>query len=112
MFKKELLLCFALILMGAIDCVTTVTGTICFGAVEINPLFAELTKTNILLFSVIKLATVVLTGLLFYKADTIVKMAKGSSQSVKHVLHSGYAISLIMFTAAVTNNIITVAGIM
>ena len=112
MFKKELLFCFALILMGAIDWVTTVTGTICFGAVEINPLFAEITKTNILLFSVIKLATVVLTGLLFYKADTIVKMAKSSSHSAKRALYSGYVLSLTMFTVAVTNNIITVAGIM
>jgi hypothetical protein len=112
MFKKELLFCFALILMGAIDWVTTVTGTLCFGAVEINPLFAGLTKTNILLFSAIKLTIVVLTGLLFYKAGTIVNMLKSTSHLGKRTLESGYALSLMMLTVAVTNNVITVARIM
>ncbi len=112
MFKKELLFCFALISMGTIDWVTTVTGTLCFGAVEINPLLAGLTKTNILLFSVIKLTIVVLTGLLFYKAGTIVNMLKSSSHLGKRALESGYALSLMMLTVAVTNNIVTVARIM
>jgi hypothetical protein len=110
MLKKELLFCFALILMGMLDWATTVTGTLCFGAVEINPLFAELTNTNILLFSVIKLTAVVVTGLLFYKAGTIVTMVKGSSHLGKRALESGYAISLMALTVIVTNNIITVAS--
>jgi hypothetical protein len=112
MFKKELLCCFALILMGLLDWVTTVTGALCFGAVEINPLFAGLTNTNILLFSVIKLTAVVLTGLLFYKAGTIVTMVKSSSRLGKRALESGYALSLMMLTFVVTNNLITVARIM
>ena len=112
MFKKELLFCFALISMGAIDWVTTVTGTLYFGAVEINPLFAGLTKTNILFFSVIKLTIVALTGLLFYKAGTIVKMVKSSSHLGKRALESGYVLSFMMLTVAVTNNILTVARIM
>jgi len=111
MLKKELLFCFALILMGMLDWVTTVTGTLCFGAVEINPLFAELTETNILLFSVIKLTIVVLTGFLFYKADKIAEMLKSNSHIGKRVLESGYAISLMALTVAVTNNIITVARV-
>ena len=111
MLKKELLFCFALILMGMLDWATTVTGTLCFGAVEINPLFAELTETNILLFSVIKLTIVVLTGFLFYKADKIAEMLKSNSHIGKRVLESGYAISLMALTVAVTNNIITVARV-
>jgi hypothetical protein len=110
MLKKELLFCFALILMGMLDWVTTVTGTLCFGAVEINPLFAGLTNTNILLFSVIKLTAVVVTGLLFYKAGTIVTMVQGSSHLGKRALESGYAISLMALAVVVTNNIITVAS--
>jgi hypothetical protein len=111
MLKKELLFCFALIFMGMLDWATTVTGTLCFGAVEINPLFAGLTETNILLFSIIKLAVVVLTGVLFYKADKIVEMLKSNSHLGKRVLESGYAISLMVLTVAVTNNIITVARV-
>jgi hypothetical protein len=53
--------------------VTTVTGVLCFGAVEINPMFAGLTKANILVYSEIKLSIVVLAGVLFYKAGKIEK---------------------------------------
>lgn len=112
MLKKGLLFGFALILMGTLDWVTTVTGTLWFGATEVNPLFAGLTQTNILLFSVIKLAAVVLTGCLFYKADKIVEVVKSNSHLGKRVLQSGYAISLIALTFAVTNNMITVASAM
>jgi hypothetical protein len=112
MFKKELLFCFALILMGILDWVTTVTGILCFGAVEINPLFAGLTKVNILVYSGIKLSMVVLVGFLFYKADKIEKMLKGNSHLGKRFLESGYVVSLMTLTVAVTNNIITVVRAM
>jgi hypothetical protein len=111
-FKKELLFCFALILMGVLDWLTTVTGVLCFGAVEINPLFTGLTKANILVYSEIKLAIVVLTGFLFYKADKIEKMLRGNSHLVKRFLESGYFVSLMALTVAVTNNIITVVRTM
>jgi len=112
MFKKELLFCFALILMGFLDWLTTVTGILCFGAVEINPLFAGLTQASILVYSGIKLSIVVLVGFLFYKADKIEKMLRGNSLLGKRVLELGYAASLITMTIAVTNNIITVARVM
>ena len=67
MFKKELLFCSALILMGILDWLTTVTGILCFGAVEVNPLFAGLTKTNILVCSEIKLSIVYLQEFCFIK---------------------------------------------
>jgi hypothetical protein len=112
MCKKELLFCFALILMGSLDWVTTVTGVLCCGAVEMNVLFAGLTTTNILLYSVIKLTIVVLTGFLFYKADRIAKMLRSNSHLGKRVLESGYFITLMTLTIVVTNNIITVARVM
>jgi len=107
MLKKEIVFCFALILMGFLDWVTTVTGILCFGAVEINPLFAGLTKANILVYSGIKLSAVVLVGFLFYKAGKIEKMLSNSHFG-KRFLESGYFISLMTLTAVVTNNIITV----
>jgi len=112
MLKKEVLFGFALILMGTLDWVTTVTGTLWFGAVEVNPLFAGLTQTNILLFSVVKLTAVVLTGCLFYKADKIVEVVKSNSHLGKRILESGYAVALMTLTVAVTNNMITVARVM
>jgi hypothetical protein len=107
--KKELLCCFALILMGALDWLTTVTGVLCFGAVEINPLFAALTKANVLVYSEIKLTIVVLVGVLFYNAGNIGKMVKDNSHLVKRFLESGYIVSLTALTVAVVNNVITVA---
>ena len=112
MFKKELLFCFVLILMGILDWLTTVTGVLCFGAVEINPLFAGLTKVNILVYSGIKLSIVVLVGFLFYKADKIEKMLRGNSHLGKRFLESGYFVSLMILTVVVTNNIITVVRVM
>jgi hypothetical protein len=112
MFKKELLFCFVLILMGTIDLVTTVIGILFFGAVEMNPLFAGLTKANILVYSGIKLTIVVLTGFLFYKADKIGKMLQSNSHLGTRVLKSGCFTSLMILTVAVTNNIIAVAGVM
>jgi hypothetical protein len=112
MFKKKLLFCFALILMGTMDLATTVVGILCFGAVEINPLFAGLTEANILVYSGIKLTIVMLTGFLFYKADNIGKMLQSSSHLGKRILESGCFTSLMILTVAVTNNIITVARIM
>ena len=112
MFKKELLFCFVLILMGILDWLTTVTGILCFGVVEINPLFAGLTKVNILVYSGIKLSIVVLTGFLFYKADKIEKMLRGNSHLGKRFLEAGYFVSFVILTAVVTSNIITVVRVM
>jgi hypothetical protein len=112
MFKKERLLCFVLILLGFLDWLTTITGVLCFGAVEINPLLAGLTKENILAFSSIKLSIVVFVGFLFYKAEKIGKMLEGNSHMGKRFLQSGYVASLMTLMVAVTNNIITVATIM
>jgi hypothetical protein len=112
MFKKELLFCSVLILMGILDWLTTVTGILCFGVVEINPLFAGLTKVNILVYSGIKLSIVVLVGFLFHKADKIEKMLRGNSHLGKRFLQSGYFVSLMTLTVAVTSNIITVVRVM
>jgi hypothetical protein len=110
--KKELLCCFALILMGALDWLTTVTGVLCLGAVEVNPLFAELTRANVLVYSEIKLTVVVLVGVLFYNAGNIGKMLRGDSHLVKRLLDSGYFVSLMALTVAVVNNVITVVRVM
>jgi hypothetical protein len=112
MFKKELLFCSVLILMGILDWFTTVTGILCLGAVEINPLFAGLTKVNILVYSGIKLSIVVLVGFLFYKADKIEKMLRGNSHLGKRFLEAGYFVSFMILTAVVTSNIITVVRVM
>ena len=96
--------------MGFIDWLTTVVGILYFGAAEINPLFAGMTKTNLLAFSGIKLTTTVLIGFLFYKAYAIKKTPKVISQFEKRFLKSGYLLALMTLSVVVTNNVMAVTG--
>ena len=65
--------------MGFLDCLTTVLGVLYFGAVEINPLFAGIIDSNILVYSGIKLSTAVLIGFLFYKGHAMEKTLGSTS---------------------------------
>jgi hypothetical protein len=111
MFRKGLFFCFVLILMGSMDWLTTVVGIVCFGAVEVNPLFASLTQMNIFAFSVVKLLTVVLIGSLFYKAGSFKGVSVGCSSFSGRVLDSGYFASLVLLSFVVTNNAIAIARV-
>jgi hypothetical protein len=60
--KTAVLPSFLLVLMGSIDCVTTVIGTLYFGAIEMNPIMAGVVS-NVPLFMVLKLtATFCIAG--------------------------------------------------
>jgi len=104
--------CFALILMGSLDWLITIIGILNFGAVEVNPLFSGITKTNLLAYSGIKLSMVALTGFLFYKLGNIEKMSASNSHFGKRFVESGYSVTLMALTAVVTNNIIAVVKVM
>jgi hypothetical protein len=104
--------CSALILMGSLDWLITIIGILNFGAVEVNPLFSGITKTNLLAYSGIKLSMVALTGFLFYKLGNIEKMSAGNSHFGKRFVESGYSVTLMALTAVVTNNIIAVVKVM
>jgi hypothetical protein len=98
--------------MGFLDWLTTVLGVLYFGAVEINPLFAGIIDSNILVFSGIKLAAAVLIGFLFYKGYAIEKTPGSNSHLGKLFIESGYFASLMALTAVVTNNIIAVVRVL
>jgi len=53
--KSAALPSIILVLMGSIDCVTTVIGTLYYGAVECNPIMAAVVG-NVPLFMAVKLA--------------------------------------------------------
>ena len=103
MVKREVVFCTTLILIGTLDWLTTLIGIAFFGATETNPLIANLTQTNILLFSAIKLTAITLTGLIFYRAETKTKLNL-FSPSTKKFLHGGYAVCLLMLAVVVLNN--------
>ena len=112
MVKREVWFCATLILVGMLDWLTTIAGVLFFGAVETNPLLANLTQTNMLLFSALKLLAITLTGLIFYKAETKTKIRSQISPFARKFMHSGYAICLFTLSVVVLNNfgaIVTVA---
>lgn len=98
--------------MGFIDLLTTVLGVQYFGAVEVNPLFAGVVNSNILVYSGIKLSTVALIGFLFYQGYASEKTLGTNSNLGKRFLHSGYYVSLMALTVVVTNNMIAVARVL
>jgi hypothetical protein len=111
MVKKEIWFCITLILIGTLDWLTTIVGVVFFGATETNPLIANLTQTNMLLFSAVKLSAITLAGLLFYKAETKTKLTNQISPFAKKFLNSGYAISLFTLSFVVLNNFAAIAKV-
>ena len=63
------LLSLAFVVLGTIDCLTTVIGISYLGAVEENPVIAGVAMTNLPLFTVIKLASTLAVGLMVYLAE-------------------------------------------
>jgi hypothetical protein len=111
MIKKEVLFCTTLILIGTLDWLTTVVGVVFFGATETNPLLANLTQSNMLLFSAVKFAAITLTGLTFYRAETKSKITSQISPFAKKFLNSGYAISLFTLMTVVLNNFVAIVNV-
>lgn len=58
-----------LIFMGAMDCLTTVIGTVYFGTQELNPIIAGLVNTNLPAFVAVKLAVTISVGVVFVLAE-------------------------------------------
>ncbi len=102
----------SLILMGSIDWLTTIIGIMYFGAVESNPFLADITQTSLPVFTVIKLSTTLMVGLLFYKAEkTLVGTPDKSAKSFKcarMILRAAYVVVTAILLFAVLNNLIVV----
>ena len=111
MVKKEILFCTTIILIGTLDWLTTLVGVVFFGATETNFLLAGLTRSNMLLFSAVKLSAITLTGLIFYKAETKAKLTNQITPLAKKFLTSGYAICLLTLTIVVANNFSAIVNI-
>jgi Domain of unknown function (DUF5658) len=103
--KKGLFFCILLILLGILDLATTVIGTTCFGATEINPLFAGITAASPLMFSSLKLLAIAAIGSIFYKAGSI------NCPATNRLVQFSYSFALIFMTFVVTNNLIVIAKI-
>ena len=103
--KIQTIICSALILLGVADLLTTVVGVSSKGAIEINPLLATLTQTNILAFIGLKILAVLLTSLVFLGAARIAK-APNSNILGKYFVTSASIASCFIMTAVVANNLL------
>ncbi|MCW3995227.1 MAG: DUF5658 family protein [Candidatus Bathyarchaeota archaeon] len=112
MFEIKFIPSLVLVLMGTMDCLTTVIGTVYFGTVELNPLIAGLINTNLTAFVVLKLTITVAVGYVFVLAErTLMKSLNKSSRSFKltqnflKVAFSGLTLFLLV---VVINNIFVI----
>ncbi len=65
-----------LILLGSLDCLTTVIGTLYFGTRELNPLIAGLVYSDIPAFVALKLSITIGVGLIFILAQKTLMQTK------------------------------------
>ncbi len=112
MFETRYTSSLLLILMGSMDCLTTIIGVRYFGTIELNPLVAGILDSSLPAFVAMKLAITVSVGLILVfveKAlmETLNKTTKAfraTTSTVKIILAG-----LIFFLAIVViNNIIVI----
>ena len=99
--------------MGYLDWLTTIIGIAYFGAVEFNPVMAQLTQTNLVAFTAVKLTIALFVGLLAYQGERMLQRLKDkTSQSflrARFALRAGYVIITTVLLVTILNNIIVVA---
>jgi hypothetical protein len=96
-----------LVLVGSMDCLTTVIGILYFGAVELNPLIAGVVSTNLPAFVILKLTTTVFACLIFIQAEKILMKTKDKTTkafSATHKLLKGANAGIIVFLVVVVVN--------
>jgi hypothetical protein len=107
--KPEILISLLLILVGIIDCVTTVMGILFSGAVELNPFMAGLVSTNIGAFLVVKIAATILIASTYILARKILMEKPNKSSKFFNyscnLLNVAYASIIVFLAIVITNNL-------
>jgi uncharacterized membrane protein len=108
--KTEMIPSFVLVLMGAIDCLTTVIGVLYFGAMELNPFMSGIVNMNILVFMAVKMCATFLIGFTYILATRTLKKIENKetrsyrfSRSLLKVAYVGLVMFLIV---VVVNNLV------
>jgi hypothetical protein len=109
-FKLEVLPSFMIILLGSIDCATTMIGVLYFGASELNPFMMGIISSNIFVFLVLKISATFFIGFTYLitkktlneSMDKNTKIFEYSSKLMK-VAYAGLMVFLII---TVINNLV------
>ena len=108
--KTEIISSFLLVLMGLIDCFTTIIGVMYSGAKELNPFLAGIVSTNIGAFLVVKIAATMLIACTYILANRILlKNPNKASKSFKYsskFLKVAYFGILVFMIIVVANNML------
>lgn len=108
--KAEVLPSFVLVLMGTMDCLTTVVGVLYFGAAETNPFLTSIVHSSIFAFMVLKItATFCIAGTYILAKRMLNKTADKTTKSFhfgKAFVKMAYGGLVIFLVAVVTNNLI------
>lgn len=103
-----------LVVMGSMDCLTTVVGILYFGAVELNPFIAGVVSTNLVAFTVLKLTTSVFVGLIFHHAEKILMRTSDKNSSAfkrtRYLLRATYVGIVAFLVIVVVNNFMVLAS--
>ena len=98
-----------IILLGSIDCVTTVIGVLYFGAAELNPFLTGIVSTSIVAFFVLKLTATFLIGFTYILAKRILnKSTDKESLTFKYsnrIMNIAYAGLTVFLIVVVINNV-------
>jgi hypothetical protein len=107
--KSEAFPSFILILMGSIDCLTTVIGVLYFGAAELNPLMASIVSTNIAVFLALKISATILIGFTYILAKrSLNKTLNKESKSFKYsnrLINVAYTGLMVFLFIVIVNNL-------
>ncbi|TFH24177.1 hypothetical protein E4G67_02305 [Candidatus Bathyarchaeota archaeon] len=108
--KSEVFPSFILILMGSIDCLTTVIGVLYFGAAELNPLMAGIVSTNIVAFLALKISATFLIGFTYILAKrSLNRTPNKESKSFKYsyrFIKVAYTVLTVFLFIVIVNNIV------
>jgi hypothetical protein len=107
--KTEVFPSFLIILLGSIDCLTTIIGVIYFGASELNPFMTGIVSSSIFAFLVLKISATILIGFTYLLAKkTLNKSMDKSTKTFKYsskLMKGAYAGLMIFLLITVMNNL-------
>jgi hypothetical protein len=109
--KSEVFPSLILVLMGSMDCLTTVIGVLYFGAAELNPFMTGIVSTSIVAFLALKISATFLIGFTYILAKrTLNKTPDKESKYFKYSngLMKGVYAGLMVFLIIVVINNLTV----
>lgn len=102
-----------LMLMGTMDCLTTVIGIVYFGAIECNPLMSGIINMNLPAFVALKLVTTAVVCLIFIQAEKILMKTQNKNTkgfvAAKKILRAAFIGTIIFLAIVVANNLIVLA---